>query len=165
MTSRKHVERFYLFTWLLVYNLRRGEMSGTITSLQIAVTHRAPMESKEGVRAVADLGLEGDLHAKQGSARQVLFMDEETLTEFGLVAGRIRENITTRGIALQSLEPGTRVRAGTAVFELTKSCAPCEFINDIQPGLREKMEGQRGMLARVIESGEIKIGDTIQVVK
>ncbi|MBI5033493.1 MAG: MOSC domain-containing protein [Chloroflexi bacterium] len=136
---------------------------GTIASLQIVTARHAPMESKESVRAIADLGLEGDIHAKRGSARQVLFMDEETLTTFGLNAGRVRENITTRGIAMQSLAEGTRVRAGTAVFELTKSCAPCEFINDIQPGLREKMEGQRGMLARVVEGGEIKLGDAIEV--
>jgi MOSC domain-containing protein YiiM len=141
------------------------ETQGTITSLHIAVAHRAPMESKEAVRAVADLGLEGDLHAKPGSARQVLFMDEETLEMFGLHAGRVRENITTRGIALNALVAGTRVRAGGAVFEMTKSCAPCEFINDIQPGLRDKMEGQRGMLARVIESGEMKVGDVIEVLK
>ena len=139
-------------------------MSGTITSLQIAVAHRAPMETKESVRAVADLGLEGDLHAKQGSARQVLFMDEETLAAFGLNGGRVRENITTRGIALNTLAEGTHLRAGSAVFEITKSCAPCEFINDIQPGLRDKMEGQRGMLARVIEGGELRVGDVVQVI-
>lgn len=138
---------------------------GTIRSLQIAVAHRAPMEIKQSVRAIADLGLEGDLHSKSGSARQVLFMDEETLEKYALKPGRVRENITTRDIALQSLAPGTRVRAGTAVFEITKSCAPCEFINDIQPGLREKMEGQRGMLARVVQDGEIRIGDVIEVVK
>jgi MOSC domain-containing protein YiiM len=139
-------------------------MSGTITSLQIAVAHRAPMETKESVRAVADLGLEGDLHAKQGSARQVLFMDEETLAAFGLNVGRVRENITTRGMALNTLAEGTHLRAGSAVFEITKSCAPCEFINDIQPGLRDKMEGQRGMLARVIEGGELRVGDVVQVI-
>ena len=140
-------------------------MNGTIARLQIAIAHRVPMEVKVSVRAIADLGLEGDLHAKLGSTRQVLFMDEETLAAFGLNAGRVRENITTRGIALNTLAAGTRVRAGSAVFEITKSCAPCEFINDIQPGLREKMEGQRGMLARVVESGEMKIGDTIEMIK
>ncbi len=139
-------------------------MCGTIASLQIVTVRHAPMESKESVRAIADLGLEGDVHGKRGSTRQVLFMDEETLAAFGLNAGRVRENITTRGIALNALAEGTRVRAGTAVFELTKSCTPCEFINDIEPGLREKMQGQRGMLARVIEGGEIKLGDAIEVV-
>ena len=140
-------------------------MSGTIARLQIVTARHAPMEVKELVRAIADLGLEGDIHAKQGSTRQVLFMDEETLAAFGLNAGRVRENITTRGIALNVLAEGTRVRAGSAVFELTKSCAPCEFINDIQPGLREKMEGQRGMLARVVEGGEIKLGDKIEIME
>ena len=123
-------------------------MQGTIINLQICTAHRAPMRQKQTLRAIADLGLEGDLHAKQGSTRQVLFMDEETLTAFGLSAGRVRENITTRGIELKTLAPGTRLRVGGAVFEITKSCTPCDFIDDIRPGLREQMEGQRGMLAR-----------------
>jgi len=140
-----------------------ASQSGVITRLQICTARHAPMQSKELLRAVANLGLEGDLHAKQGSARQVLFMDEETLAAFGLSAGRVRENITTRGIELKILAPGTRVRVGSAVFEITKSCAPCDFMNDIRPGLRAQMEGQRGMLARVVEGGEMKVGDTISI--
>ncbi|MDE3089152.1 MAG: hypothetical protein KGJ80_07185, partial [Chloroflexota bacterium] len=125
-----------------------GNQAGTVTSLQICPAHRAPMQRRESLRAVADLGLEGDLHAKPGSARQVLFMDEETLAAFELSAGRVRENITTRGIALKTLAVGTRLRVGGAVFEITKSCTPCDFIDGIRPGLRAEMKGQRGMLAR-----------------
>ena len=121
------------------------------------------MQQKESLRAIADLGLEGDQHAKRGSTRKVLFMDEETLTAFGLSAGRVRENITTRGIELKTLAPGTRLRVGSAVFEITKSCTPCEFINDLRPGLRAEMEGQRGMLARVIEGGELRVGDPVTI--
>jgi MOSC domain-containing protein YiiM len=139
--------------------------TGTITNLQICAARGEPMQRKMNVRAFADFGLEGDAHAKQGSARQVLFIDEETLTEFGLAPGRVRENITTRGVALHDLALGTRVRAGSATFEITKHCTPCEFIEDIQPGLREKMEGQRGMLARVIEGGELRVGDAVEVIK
>jgi MOSC domain-containing protein YiiM len=138
---------------------------GTIINLQICAARGEAMHRETSVRAIADLGLEGDSHAKKGSARQVLFIDEETIEGFGLSVGQVRENITTRGIALHSLAIGTRVRAGGAVFELTKDCAPCEFIEDIRPGLREKMEGHRGMLARVIESGNLKVGDTVEVVK
>jgi MOSC domain-containing protein YiiM len=138
-------------------------VKGSVVKLQICSAHRAPMQQKQSLRAVADLGLEGDHHAKRGSARQVLFMDEETLAAFGLSAGRVRENITTRGIELKTLVVGTRLRVGGAVFEITKSCAPCEFIEDIRPGLREEMEGQRGMLARVVEGGEMRVGDVIEV--
>ena len=94
-----------------------------------------------------------------------MFIDEETLTEFGLAPGRVRENITTRGVALHDLALGTRVRAGSATFEITKHCTPCEFIEDIQPGLREKIEGHRWMLARVIEGGELRVGDVVEVIK
>ena len=138
---------------------------GTITNLQICAAHHAPVQRAESLRAIADLGLEGDVHAKPGSARQVLFMDEETLAAFGLSAGRVRENITTRGIELKTLAPGTRLRVGGAVFEITKSCTPCNFIEDIRPGLRAEMEGQRGMLAHVLEGGEMRVGDAIEIME
>jgi len=140
-------------------------MSGMIVSLQIAQGKGVPMQAKPSVMAITELGIGGDWHARKESKRQVLLMDEETLIEFGLQPGRVRENITTHGIELKSLERGTRLRAGNAIFEITLSCAPCEFIDDIQPGLKAKMEGQRGMLARVVQGGEIKIGDAVEVVK
>ena len=142
-----------------------SNQQGTIINLQICAARGEAMQPKESIRAIADLGLEGDSHAKKGSARQVLLIDEETLEGFGLRAGSVRENITTRGIALHSMTSGTRLRLGTTVMEITKDCAPCEFINDLRPGLREKMEGHRGMLARVIEGGELQVGDTVEVVK
>ncbi len=36
-------------------------------------------------------------------------------------------------------------------------------VDDIHPGLRAEMEGQRGMLARVVEGGEMRVGDAISV--
>jgi MOSC domain-containing protein YiiM len=140
-------------------------MSGTITNLFIAQGKGVPMQARQAVNAIADLGLDGDWHARKDSKRQVLLIDEETLQAFGLQPGRVRENITTRGIDLKTLERGAKIRAGEAVFEVTLPCAPCEFIDDIQPGLREQMQGQRGMLARVLQGGAIKIGDVVEVVK
>jgi len=138
-------------------------MSATIVGLFIAPGKGVPMQSRQSVTAITGLGLEGDWHARQESKRQVLLMDEETLIEFGLPPGRVRENITTHGIALKTLERGTQLRIGEAVLEITLPCTPCEFIDEIRPGLREKMRGQRGMLARVVQGGKIKIGDAVEV--
>ncbi len=137
--------------------------TGTITNLQISTAHGKPMQTKSSVQAIAGLGLAGEIHAREGSKRQVLLMDEETLGAFGLATGRVRENITTRGIDLHRFAEGTRVRAGKAILEITIHCAPCEFIEDIRPGLRAEMDGHRGMLARVIEGGEIRVGDKIEI--
>ena len=141
-----------------------AKVTGTIIGLRIATAHRAPMQQPASARALADLGLEGDIHNKAGGKRQVLLMDEETLNAFGLEAGRVRENITTRGIELKTLAPGTRLRAGNAVFEITQACDPCKMTEDIRPGLRAQMQGQRGMFVRVIAGGEIRVGDMIEIV-
>lgn len=136
---------------------------GTVASLQICPAHRAPVQRVDSVQAVTDLGLEGDNHAQKGSTRQVLLMDEETLTVFGLTAGEVKENITTRGIPLNALPVGTRLRIGTALLEVTKECTPCGRMDEIREGLRELLKGQRGMLARVIEGGSLSVGDGIAV--
>lgn len=138
-------------------------MSGTIVGLFIAPGKGVPLQARQSATAITGVGLEGDWHARPESKRQVLLMDEETLIELGVPPGRVRENITTRGIDLKSLERGTHLRVGNAIFEITLPCTPCEFIDEIRPGLREKMIGQRGMLARVVQGGEIKIGDVVDV--
>ena len=114
---------------------------------------------------VEGLGIEGDHHAKPGSSRQVLLMAEENCDRFGLAPGEVRENIVTRGLDLQALAPGTRLEIGAASLEITKDCEPCAFIDSLRPGLRAQMAGRRGMLARVVRSGEVRRGDAIAVVR
>jgi MOSC domain-containing protein YiiM len=146
------------------------------------------MTSVASARALENLGLEGDRHAKPDSKRQVLLIETETLERFGLRVGEVKENITTRGIALMnlpmgtrlrvgevkenittrgitlmSLPVGTRLRVGDAILEITGVCHPCERMEELRPGLRETLNGQRGMLARVAQSGTLHVGDAILV--
>lgn len=138
-------------------------MSGSVISIQICVGHRAPMKSVETVEMRAGYGIEGDRHAvSKGirTRRQVLLADEETLGEFGLSRGDIRENITTHGIEIHSLKEGDRVSlGGDAVVEITGHCAPCGRMDEIRDGLRVALEGNRGMLATVISGGMVSVGD------
>ncbi|MGB8648564.1 MAG: MOSC domain-containing protein [Anaerolineae bacterium] len=119
---------------------------------------------RQTVRAVVNLGLEGDRHAIPNASRQVLFVEQEVLDRFGLPAGAIKENVTTRGISLMSLAGGTRLKIGEALFELTKECEPCSRMDEIRMGLQEELDGQRGMLARVIQGGEVHVGDRIELI-
>lgn len=139
------------------------ESQATVASLQICPGPRQPMQQVALARAVENLGLEGDRHAKADSKRQVLLMEAETLIKFDLRVGDVKENITTRGIALMSLPVGARLRVGEAVFEITGVCHPCSRMDDLLPGLRETLSGQRGMLARVTQGGLLRVGDAIVV--
>jgi MOSC domain-containing protein YiiM len=122
------------------------------------------MDPHERVRALADHGLEGCAHARPGNKRQVLFASSEHLEAVGVDPGRIRENFTVAGEDVQAWPVGQRVRVGNAVFEITMVCDPCERMEAIRPGLRAELEGRRGMLARVVEEGEVAVGDLVEIV-
>jgi MOSC domain-containing protein YiiM len=134
-----------------------------ILHLYQCLAHGEPMHEFAEVSAVENKGFRDCIHGRSGSARQVLLMDLETLEEFGIAPGRVRENITTRGITLETLPLGERLRAGEALLEVTRPCEPCHQIDEIRQGLQEKIRGRRGLLCRVVESGRIRRGDRIEI--
>jgi MOSC domain-containing protein YiiM len=121
------------------------------------------MDGHDRVRAIADHGLEGCAHARPGDKRQVLFASIEHLDSVGVEPGRVRENFTVSGADVQAWPVGQRLRAGDALFEITMVCDPCERMEAIRPGLRAELQGKRGMLARVIEEGEVALGDAVEL--
>ena len=127
------------------------------------------MRHVDSARVIAGLGIEGDAHAaSEGprTARQVLLMDSETLDEMGLKLSQIRENVTTTGLAPSSIAAGQRLALGDdVVLEVTGDCAPCGRMDEIRAGLRERLEGRRGLLATVIEGGTMTVGDPICTVE
>ena len=127
------------------------------------LAHGEPMRDFDEVLAIENKGFQDCVHGRRGSSRQVLLMDLETLEEFGIAPGRVRENITTRGIALGTLPLGQRLRAGEALLEVTKPCTPCHQMDEIRQGLQEAIRGRRGLLCRVVESGRIRLGDRVEL--
>ena len=134
-----------------------------VEHLFVAVVHRHRMREAEEALAVEERGLEGCVHGRPGSRRQVLLMDAETLEELQIPAGAVKENITTRGLRLTELKAGQRLRVGEALLEVTVPCEPCRRMDEIRNGLQEALRGRRGMLCRVVESGRIRRGARIEV--
>jgi len=121
------------------------------------------MAEMEEVTAIADVGFQGCIHGRAGSRRQVLLMDWETLEAMDILPGAVKENVTTRGVALKSLCGGQRLRVGEAVLEVMAPCEPCHRMDQIRPGLQRALRGRRGMLCRVVRTGRIQRGDGIEV--
>jgi MOSC domain-containing protein YiiM len=120
------------------------------------------MEELPEVLLADNSGFRGCAHASPDSPRQVLLVDSETLEAMNLSPGIIRENITTRGLNVNGLEIGQKLRVGEAHLEVSAVCTPCDQLEKIRPGLRREMWGRRGILCRVIEGGMIRRGDLIE---
>lgn len=140
-------------------------MSGEVVHLFICPVPGLPMKQVEDVRAIEDTGLDGCAHGQGGSPRQVLLMDAETLAELKLPPGALKENIVSRNISLKGLRSGQQLRVGEALLEVAILCEPCKQMDDIWDGLQEALQGRRGMLCRVLQSGMIRRGDAIQVLE
>ncbi len=130
-----------------------------------AMAHGQPVREFDEAFAVANKGFKDCVHGRPGSSRQLLLMDVDTLEEFGIAPGRVKENITTSGIKLEGLLTGQRIRVGQALLEITKECEPCHQMDAIRQGLREALRGRRGILCGVVEPGQIRRGDSIEIIE
>jgi len=120
-------------------------------------------EGHERRLAIAGQGLEGCAHANPPK-REVLFVSAAHLDSVGVDAGAVRENLTVEGADVQQWPIGQRVKVGDeAVFEITMVCDPCHRMDELRDGLRAELDGKRGMLAKIVESGEVAVGDPVEL--
>jgi MOSC domain-containing protein YiiM len=133
---------------------------GVFTSPGRNTAESVPHERR---RAIAGHGLEDCAHANPPK-REVLFVSAEHLESVDVEPGAIRENFTVEGTDVQQWPVGQRVKVGDeAVFEITMVCDPCNRMDQLREGLRAELDGKRGMLARVVESGEVAVGDPVEL--
>ncbi len=166
--------------------------TATILAVARRATHFVSKPTEGRIRLVAGLGVEGDAHAgrtvkhrsrarrdpTQPNLRQVHLIHSElhdALRDAGYAVspGQMGENLTTRGIELLELPTGTILRLGAdAAIEVTGLRNPCKQLDGIQPGLMEatldhdengNLVRKAGIMAVVIEEGEVRPGDPIAV--
>jgi len=104
---------------------------------------------------------------KRIEGREVTAMSLEVLQALGaspLVPG---DNLITEGVDLGALRPGDRLVIGAAVLERSaKTHRPCDlFARRISPEARQAVaeSSLRGALFVVVQSGEIRRHDRIQI--
>jgi len=138
-------------------------MSAVVVALHMSHASRQAASAVQNATLLESSGLEGDRHAKRGNRRALLLMEQEVLERFGLPPGAVREQVTVRGLGLHALVQGARLRIGEVELEVTAHCAPCQRMDEIQPGLRKELEGRRGRFVRVVKGGAVAVGDPVVV--
>ncbi len=76
-----------------------------------------------------------------------------------------RANLLVEGMRLPR-DPGSVIAIGPSLrIEVTMECDPCRRMDEIRPGLRSALtpDWRGGVLGRVLNDGEIAIGDEVRI--
>ena len=148
-------------------------MTGTLVQLNIS-PGGMPKLPVPSARVTPD-GVAGDWQKNRkyhgGPDRAVCLYSVELydrLREKGvdLRAGALGENFTTRGIDLDALAVGGRMRVGEAcVIEITDVREPCRQLKKWGAALPKLIVGRSGWVAKVVREGGVKAGDRVEVVR
>jgi MOSC domain-containing protein YiiM len=116
-----------------------------------------------------NVGLVGDAHSGPGN-RQVSLLAKESIERFEklkkvcIKRGVFGENLTTEGIELHNLKIGTRLKINKVVLEVSKIGKECHDFCSIGKKAGDCIMPKEGIFAKVIEEGEIRVGDKIVVI-
>ncbi len=141
-----------------------------IVSIAISKKKGTPKTPVDEAFISKDHGLEGDAHAGKWH-RQVSFLSSESIEgakEQGLdvAFGDFAENIASEGIDWKTLPVGTRVRLGDQVLvEITQIGKECHNKCAIYYKAGDCIMPREGVFARVLEEGQIRRGDEINIVE
>jgi len=129
---------------------------------------RIPIEEAE---LIEGFGMKGDAKSGHNPNRQLNLISTAWLKRMGANGyktkpGDFGEQMTLDGLAVEDLTPGDRLQLGEAAqIEITKARTGCTRLELVQGQIDEAAEGAIGMLAKVVVSGTIHVGDTVKVIE
>ena len=126
------------------------------------------------IARVTSEGLAGDSHdhdKHNGPFVALSLLDIEDYEDlqaegYDVFPGATGENITCQYLSIDDLQIGDRLRfEGGVEVELTKKRKPCFVLDAIDPRLKEVIVDRCGFLAKVIIEGDVRAGETIEVME
>jgi MOSC domain-containing protein YiiM len=167
-------------------------MTARVTHVCLSESHSMSKPPRPSIRLLAGLGVDGDAHLgvtvqhrsrvardpSQPNLRQVHLIHAElhvalSSAGFSMAPGVMGENITTRGLDLLGLPTGAKLRLGDhALVEVAGLRNPCAQLDGLAEGLMEAtldrdddggLIRRAGIMGIVLESGEVRPGDAIEV--
>jgi MOSC domain-containing protein YiiM len=146
--------------------------SGVVEWIGLSAATRETLDVVDNAVAIVGKGLENDHHAKRRKTkRQVTIIQQEHLSVVAALTSRdnvgpehLRRNLSVSGINVWSLKD-QKFCIGSVLLQGTGPCAPCSRMDEtLGLGGYNAMRGHGGITARVLEGGEITIGDAVYFV-
>lgn len=150
--------------------LRQSIAPGKLEWIGLRTERRGEIQVVEDAQAIVGLGLEGDHRCLKspGSARQVTIISREYIYQIAQQLGMdfidptlLRRNLVISGMNMNLLR-FQRLQIGNAVFETSALCDPCSRMDEnLGRGGAAAMFGYGGLCAKIIQGGQISVGDAV----
>lgn len=146
--------------------------TGTLVQVNVSPGGMPKVAVEGGARVSVD-GVEGDWQKNRkyhgGPDRAICLFSVELYRELAaegvdLSPGDVGENFTTLGVDLKRVGPGSRLRVGEVLIEVTKVRVPCRSLDKWDKRLMGMMKGRSGWMAKVVEAGMVRPGDVVEIV-
>lgn len=118
-------------------------------------------------RFTVEWGIEGDAHGGNWH-RQVSLLSADKIAAFNarganVQPGAFGENLVVEGFDFRALPVGTLLRCGDVLLEMTQIGKECHSHCEIYKRMGECIMPTQGVFARVLEPGEIRVGDVMEI--
>jgi MOSC domain-containing protein YiiM len=139
-----------------------------------------PLQSVDAIEVITGKGISGDIRyfdrrnhtTGEPSRRHISLIEREQVAEHAAALGlekirpgAVRANIETSGINLVALV-GKQVEVGEALLLFYEPRTGCKKMDAVCMGLRElTANNQLGIMAEIVRSGKIRVGDSIRSVE
>jgi MOSC domain-containing protein YiiM len=142
--------------------------SAKVHRLSVSPTKGTKKANVSRVQVDVQRGILGDAHGT--SKRQVSLLPLESFdklktVDFEIHPGDFAENITTIGLDFSKIKIGSVLKVGETVqLEVIQIGKECHEDCVIRRKVGDCIMPREGVFARVLQSGEVRVGDSIRVV-
>jgi MOSC domain-containing protein YiiM len=155
---------------MMLYAASKGADMGKLERIWIKRAHRGLMDRTDVGMLDAGRGLRDS--ANYGGRRQVTIIAVERWTALmetlraDVDPSARRANLLVSGVDLEETR-GRVLRVGACLLRIGGETRPCARMEEARPGLEETMRAHwgGGAWAEVIEGGEIRIGDPVELAR
>ena len=144
-------------------------MTGRLLAIAWKEKPRAPMLAAESVIVDVARGILGDFRGATPNAQLTIVFKEDWAAACRDLRADVpwtarRANLFVEGVANPRCA-GDVVRIGPVVLEITSETDPCSRMDAAHQGLRAALtpDWRGGVRTRVLEGGEIRVGDAVRL--
>lgn len=140
---------------------------GKVTAICTSPARGTQKHQVPAARFTVEWGIEGDAHGGSWH-RQVSLLSADKIAAFNarganVQPGAFGENLVVEGFDFRALPVGTLLRCGDVLLEMTQIGKECHSHCEIFKRMGECIMPTQGAFARVLEPGEIRVGDEMEI--